>query len=84
MEHASFTPLIFSTTGGIGNQASTSYSHVASRLSEKKRDPIFSYNQFTLLPFEFCSTTFVDLMYSWYSVFIYIEIAISVTSTNDT
>ncbi|KAL5500248.1 hypothetical protein EMCRGX_G011773 [Ephydatia muelleri] len=35
VEHASFTPLIHSCTGGLGPQATTSYKHQASLLSAK-------------------------------------------------
>ena len=35
VEHASFTPLIFSCTGGLGPQATTSYKRLASLLSAK-------------------------------------------------
>ncbi|KAL5460543.1 hypothetical protein EMCRGX_G033995 [Ephydatia muelleri] len=35
VEHASFTPLILSCTGGLGPQATTSYKHLASLLSAK-------------------------------------------------
>ena len=38
VEHGSFTPLVFSTSGGIGNLASTFYKRLASLLSEKRRE----------------------------------------------
>ena len=36
IEHGSFTPLIFSTTGGMGREASTFYSKVAEKIAEKR------------------------------------------------
>ena len=39
VEHSSFTPLIFATTGGLGKSASTFYSHLASVLGTKKETP---------------------------------------------
>ena len=41
VEHASFTPLIFSATGGLGNEAKTFYKRLASLLSSK-RDEAYS------------------------------------------
>ena len=38
VEHGSFTPLVFSTSGGMGNLASTFYKRLASLLSEKRRE----------------------------------------------
>ena len=35
IEHASFTPLIFSATGGLGNEAKTFYKRLASLLASK-------------------------------------------------
>ena len=32
VEHASFTPLVFSATGGLGNEAKTFYKRLASLL----------------------------------------------------
>ena len=39
VEHGSFTPLVFSTTGGMGRQASIFYSRLASLLAEKRHQP---------------------------------------------
>ena len=39
VEHASFTPLVMSTTGGMGNMATTFYSRLASMLGEKRGIP---------------------------------------------
>ena len=39
VEHASFTPLIFSVTGGLGRIAATTYKHLASMLSSKHDQP---------------------------------------------
>ena len=36
IEHGSFTPLVFSTTGGMGKLAQTFYRRLASMLSEKR------------------------------------------------
>ena len=35
MEKASFTPLVFSTTGGMGREAVTFYKHLAVKMSSK-------------------------------------------------
>ena len=35
VEHGSFTPLVFSSTGGMGKVATTTYKHLAQLLSEK-------------------------------------------------
>ena len=39
VEHASFTPLVFSATGGLGNEAKTFYKRLASLLASKRDDP---------------------------------------------
>ena len=38
VEHASFTPLVFSATGGLGNMANTFYKRLASLLAAKQDD----------------------------------------------
>ena len=39
VEHGSFTPLVFSTTGGMGRLASIFYSRLALLLAEKRHQP---------------------------------------------
>ena len=39
VEHWSFTPLVFSTSGGMGRAATTTYKHLARLLSEKWNSP---------------------------------------------
>jgi len=39
VEHGSFTPLVFSTSGGMGKAATTTYKHLARLLSEKWSSP---------------------------------------------
>ena len=39
VEHASFTPLVFSATGGLGGEANTFYKRLASLLAHKWNDP---------------------------------------------
>ena len=39
MEHSSFTPLVFSASGGMGHEASVFYKRLASLLSDKWNDP---------------------------------------------
>ena len=39
MEHGSFTPLVFSASGGMGHEASVFYKRLASLLSDKWNDP---------------------------------------------
>ena len=40
VEHSSFTPLIFSSSGGMGKVATTFYKRIASMLAEKKHFPL--------------------------------------------
>ena len=42
VEHSSFTPLVLSATGGMGNEATTFYKHLASLLAAKWDSP-YSY-----------------------------------------
>lgn len=42
VEHGTFTPLVFSATGGIGNEANAFYKRLASKLSSKWDDPYSS------------------------------------------
>ena len=39
VEHGSFTPLVFSTTGGMGRQSTIFYSRLASLLARKRHQP---------------------------------------------
>ena len=39
IEHASFTPLVVSATGGLGNEAKTFYKRLASLLASKWDNP---------------------------------------------
>ena len=39
VEHASFSPLVFSLLGGMGKATQTVYKRLASLLSEKKKEP---------------------------------------------
>jgi len=39
MEHGSFTPVVFSTFGGLGREATVFYSHLADLLSKKHSTP---------------------------------------------
>ena len=39
IEHGSFTPLIFSTSGGMGKSATVFYKRLAAMISEKRRQP---------------------------------------------
>ena len=39
VEHRSFIPLVFSTSGGMGRAATTTYKHLARLLSEKWNSP---------------------------------------------
>ena len=39
VEHASFTPLIFSASGGLAKEATTFYKRLASHLAEKRDNP---------------------------------------------
>ena len=39
VEQGTFTPLVFTTSGGMAPQAATFYAHLAQQLSEKKKQP---------------------------------------------
>ena len=39
VEHSSFTPLVLAATGGLGNEATIFYKHLASMLSQKWDSP---------------------------------------------
>ena len=39
IEHAVFTPLVLSTSGGMGREATTFYKRLADLLSNKRNDP---------------------------------------------
>ena len=39
IEHASFVPLVFSTTGGMGKQSASLYKRIASLIAEKSGEP---------------------------------------------
>jgi len=39
VEHGSFTPLVFSRSGGMGRAANTTYKHLAHLLSKKWSSP---------------------------------------------
>ena len=39
VEHGSFTPLVFSTSGGMGGLATTTYKRLASQIATKKDQP---------------------------------------------
>ena len=39
VEHATFTPLVMSVTGGMGKSATTFYKRLASMISEKRDTP---------------------------------------------
>ena len=38
-ENGSFTPLVFSVNGGLGNEANKCYSRIAKKLAEKRDKP---------------------------------------------
>ena len=46
VEHASFTPLVFSSTGGLGPAATTFYKRLASMLSDKWKQPYTTIDWF--------------------------------------
>ena len=54
VERTSFTPLVMSTTGGMGKAASTFYKRFASMLNEKKIYFLRENLELDSLPFEFC------------------------------
>ena len=41
MKHGSFTPLVFSATGGMGPAATVTYKRIVSFLAEKRAEPYF-------------------------------------------
>ena len=38
VEHGSFTPLVFSTTGGMGRAASVTFKRLAAQIAEKRKE----------------------------------------------
>ena len=78
VEHGSFTPLVFSTTGGMGRLASIFYSRLALLLAEKRHQPYATTMGWLrcLLSFSYCAhqycasvaldqieTTFLDFLH---------------------
>ena len=41
IEHGSFSPLVFSTAGGMGPIATTVYKRIASLIADKRQEPLF-------------------------------------------
>ena len=56
IEHASFVPAVFATTGGMSQHATSLYKRIASLLSEKTADP---YN--TVMAWLRCQMSFALL-----------------------
>ena len=73
VEHATFVPLIFSTTGGMGIQCSSFYKQLAPLLSEKQEIPYsVSMCMIIMLLFEFRPTLFFYSVFERFS-FVYVE-----------
>ena len=54
VEHSTFTPLVFSATGGMGNEATIFYKIIASLLSEKWKEPYISVLGWVRCRLSFC------------------------------
>ena len=54
VEHGSFTPLVFSTFGGLGREATVFYSRLSDLLSKKHSSPYYTKT----LPLLRCSISF--------------------------
>ena len=61
IEHATFTPLVLSTSGGMGRAATTFYKRLAAMLAEKKRCSLCSDLELDSVPTKLC--TFESLNY---------------------
>ena len=44
IEHGSFSPLVFSTAGGMGPIATTVYKRIASLIADKRQEPYSTIN----------------------------------------
>jgi hypothetical protein len=62
VEHGSFTPLVFSTTGGMGRQSTIFYSHLATPLG--KMSAIQHNNGLALMPLVILIAAFIHPVYS--------------------
>ena len=70
IEHKSFSPLVFSTTGGMGTTATVVYKWLASMISEKHEKPHSKEapqqsNAVDQMPIEFLIAAFCHHVPSW-------------------
>ena len=54
MEHSSFVPVVFATTGGQGKAASALFARIASKLCEKRRETFSDMMAFVRAKISFC------------------------------
>ena len=54
VEHSSFVPVVFATTGGQGKAASALFARIASKLCEKRREPFPVMMAFVRAKISFC------------------------------
>ena len=59
VEHATFTPLVLSATGGMGRAATTFYKRLVSMITEQ-RGTAYEYSELDPMPTEFCSSESLD------------------------
>ena len=62
VEHASFTPVVLSATGGMANEATLFYKRIVSRLSQKWVQPCSNHDGLATLQNHFCTPAFCHSM----------------------
>ena len=65
VEHASFTPLVMSLTGGLGHAATITYKRLGSLLAEKWDTPLCYCHGVATLPPLLLAPTLLNTMYPW-------------------
>ena len=65
VEHGSFTPLVFSSTGSTGLEATTFYKQLASLLAKNYRE-LQQTDATDSMPSELCLASIIYTLHSWY------------------
>ena len=68
VEHGSFTSLVFSSSGGIGKAATTTYKHLAQLLSEKWGSPYSVVMGSVPLQFVVLLASLLHHVQPWFSI----------------
>ena len=70
IEHGSFSPLVFSTSGGMSTTATVVFKRIASRIARKQDKPYSKSNTLDPLQTKFFFTAISDSMHSWISLYL--------------